>query len=51
MGTPKGEGIEIEDVATAAAARIAVKTILFSFSSLWEILNEYIIIVIMAKIQ
>ncbi|OPX59713.1 MAG: hypothetical protein A4E25_01200 [Methanobacterium sp. PtaB.Bin024] len=36
IGTPKGEGMDIEDTAIVTAARIAVLTSILSFSSVLE---------------
>lgn len=41
IGTPNGEGIDIEDAAMVTAASIAVFTIIFSFSSVFESLYMY----------
>lgn len=51
MGTPNGEGMDIEDAAIVTAAKIEVFTIIFSFSSVLESLYMYTAIKTMVKIQ
>ncbi len=51
MGTPNGEGIDKEDTATVAAARIAALTSFFSLSSFLDSLNKYMVRVKITKIQ
>jgi len=50
-GTPKGDGIDIEDAAKVTAARMAVFIIIFCLSSVFESLKIYKANKIMVKIQ
>lgn len=51
MGTPNGDGMDIEEAAIVTAARTEVLISILSFSSIFEILYMYMARKIIVKIQ